>query len=495
MDAAQYLRKSRMEEGMDTEEVLAKHRKALAEFAERNNIHIIETYYEVVSGESLYARPEMLRLLKDVEDGCYDAVLCMDLDRLSRGRMRDQGVILDTFKDSGTLIITPEKTYDLSDELDDEMAEFKTFISRREYKIINKRLRRGLDQSIQDGCYVANAPYGYRKTTIDKKPTLEIYEPEANFVRMMYRMYADGYGCVSIARQVNLLGARPHRSAEFSRNSVATILRNPTYIGKVVWNQKSHVKKGAHGNAKHITIYNPREKWTITDGLHPAIVDKELYDQVQEIMAGRYRPSKQDGTVKSALAGLVRCSHCGRNMQKLNMKSGPYMICMKPGCCASTKYGLVEGRILRHLQEILDELTSSKGAAIPRMSQEGYKQQLASVRREQKAVEGQKSRLYDLLELGEYDLPTFRERMPVVKEKLARLEAKEAELLAAMERDLHRDPAAQAKKIAAVLDAYGDADIPQRNALLHSVIDYVTYTKEKKTKPTDFVLELTLKPY
>ena len=129
------------------------------------------------------------------------------------------------------------------------------------------------------------------------------------------------------------------------------------------------------------------------------------------------------------------------------------------------------------------------------MSQEGYKQQLAAVRREQKTVEGQKSRLYDLLELGEYDLPTFRERMPVVKEKLARLEAKEAELLAAMERDLHRDPAAQAKKIAAVLDAYDDADIPQRNALLHSVIDYVTYTKEKKTKPTDFVLELTLKPY
>ena len=128
------------------------------------------------------------------------------------------------------------------------------------------------------------------------------------------------------------------------------------------------------------------------------------------------------------------------------------------------------------------------------MSQEGYKQQLAAVRREQKTVEGQKSRLYDLLELGEYDLPTFRERMPVVKEKLARLEAKEAELLAAMERDLHRDPAAQAK-IAAVLDAYDDADIPQRNALLHSVIDYVTYTKEKKTKPTDFVLELTLKPY
>ena len=69
MDAAQYLRKSRMEEGMDTDEVLARHRKALADFAERNGIHIIETYCEVVSGESLHARPEMLRLLDDVEAG------------------------------------------------------------------------------------------------------------------------------------------------------------------------------------------------------------------------------------------------------------------------------------------------------------------------------------------------------------------------------------------------------------------------------------------
>ena len=87
MDAAQYLRKSRMEEGMDTQEVLAKHRKALAEYAATHGVHIIETYYEVVSGESLYARPEMLRLLEDVEEGKYDAVLVMDLDRLSRGRM------------------------------------------------------------------------------------------------------------------------------------------------------------------------------------------------------------------------------------------------------------------------------------------------------------------------------------------------------------------------------------------------------------------------
>ena len=106
MDAAQYLRKSRMEEGLETDEVLAKHRKALADYAARNDIRIIATYEEVVSGESLYARPEMLRLLRDVEAGSYDAVLCMDLDRLSRGRMHDQGIILDAFREEAS-----EKTW------------------------------------------------------------------------------------------------------------------------------------------------------------------------------------------------------------------------------------------------------------------------------------------------------------------------------------------------------------------------------------------------
>lgn len=247
LDAAVYLRKSRMEEGLATDEVLSKHQKTLHNYAAAHGIHVLEEYPEVVSGESLYARPQMLRLLQDVEDGKYDAVLCMDLDRLSRGRMKDQGIVLDAFRESGTLIITPEKIYNLADEIDEEYAELKTFISRREYKIITKRLRRGLQMSIQDGCYVANAPYGYHKTVVDRKPTLEIYEPEARFVRMMFELYAKGYGCVAVARHVNALGAHPHRSPEFSRNSVAKILRNPTYIGKIVWNQKSTSARAPRG--------------------------------------------------------------------------------------------------------------------------------------------------------------------------------------------------------------------------------------------------------
>ena len=489
--AAAYLRKSRMEEGMETEEVLRRHRQGLNECAQRHGLDIVEYYPEVVSGESLYARPQMLRLLEDVEAGKYDAVLCMDLDRLSRGRMKDQGIILDAFKDSGTLIVTPDKVYDLSDEIDDELAEFKTFMSRREYKIINKRLRRGLQRSIQDGCYVANAPYGYKKVTIDRRPTLEIYEPEAKFVRIMFDMYANGYGCQSIASQVNAMGARPHRSSAFSRNSVAQILRNPTYIGKIVWDQKTHIKKNTKGNLKHITIYNPREKWTITNGLHPPLIEKEVYDKVQTIMEGRYHPARNDGTIKSPLAGLVKCANCGNNMQRLNMKGQPYLLCTRKGCCASTKFELVEARVLKHLEDVLTQI---------RLEQPAHTQDLAplqetldAITKEMAAATRQKTRLHELLEMGEYDLPTYRERMAAVMAKLGDLEIRQADAQRRLEQARSYDPAAQAASIQAVLDAYHTGDAAHKNALLHTVLEVVIYRKEKKTKPADFDLDFVLK--
>lgn len=494
-EAAAYLRKSRMEEGMETDEVLARHQKTLTDYAKRNQIHIVETYCEVVSGESLYTRPQMLRLLEDVSESKYEAVLVMDLDRLSRGRMKDQGIILDAFRDSNTLIITPDKTYNLSDDMDDELAEFKTFMSRREYKIINKRLRRGLEQSIRDGYYVANPPYGYQRIFVDKRPTLEILEAEARFVRMMFNLYAQGYGCTSIARQINLLGARPHRSAQFSRNSVAAILRSQTYIGKIVWDKKKHIKKGTKGNPKHITLYQPKEQWTVVDGVHPPLISQALFDQVQDIMAGRSTPSKQDGTVKSALAGLVRCQNCGRNMQRIPFRGTPYLICMEPGCCASAKFAFVEARLLSHLQDTLKELMAEQDLSKQTADRSALTETLAAIGREQAVLEKQTARLYQLLELGEYDLALFRERMALVRKKTEQLGKKEQEVTAQLGRMAQSGKATRATKIATVLAAYQNSDVPQKNALLHSVLSQVSYYKKKKSKPAEFTLYITLNPF
>ena len=115
MKYAVYLRKSRADDPHEPlEETLRKHREQLTAYMLREGISVLpeDVYEEVVSGDSLYARPQMLRLLEAVEAGEYSGVLCMDIQRLGRGSMRDQGVILDAFKYSGTKILTPTKTYD-----------------------------------------------------------------------------------------------------------------------------------------------------------------------------------------------------------------------------------------------------------------------------------------------------------------------------------------------------------------------------------------------
>jgi DNA invertase Pin-like site-specific DNA recombinase len=129
-----YLRKSRADreaEARGDGDTLARHRTALLDLARRNNYAVAKIYEEVVSGETIAARPEMQRLLRDVESGDYAGVLVMWCERLARGNTRDQGIVAETFQYSGTKIITPSKIYDPEDEADQEYFEFGLFMSRR----------------------------------------------------------------------------------------------------------------------------------------------------------------------------------------------------------------------------------------------------------------------------------------------------------------------------------------------------------------------------
>lgn len=115
-----------------------------------------------MSGDRIIDRPEMQLLLHGVEKGQFNAVLCMDLDRLGRGNMLVQGLIQQSFKESKTLIITPRKVYNLQDEQDEELSEFESFMARRELKIITRRMQIGRKQSAQEGRSISKKPpFGY----------------------------------------------------------------------------------------------------------------------------------------------------------------------------------------------------------------------------------------------------------------------------------------------------------------------------------------------
>ena len=491
--AAIYLRKSRAEEHMSLDETLGRHMATLTEYAQKYGYLVDEAdiYKEVVSGESLFARPEMLRLMEAVSAGKYEAVLCMDMQRLGRGGMYDQGFILDTFKGAETLIVTPDRIYDLTKEMDEEAAEMQTFLSRSEYRMITKRLRRGTMHFVNNGAYMANAPFGYRKVRLNKLPSLEIVPEEAECVRQIFQLYLAGNGCTKIEQMVNAMGYHGRRGSKFNRNTIRIILDNPVYIGKVRWDKTSTVKSGIGVERTKKVVYNKGEKIRIIDGHHPAIIDQELWDAVQARRKSRYF-YVDNKHVASPLAGLVLCSKCGRlmNLQGKN-KGVPYLLCATKGCTAGAKFEFVEQAVLRQLAEMARDLEIQIAQEAP-PDVSLLESNLTKIRAKRVKLEERRNRLYSLLEDGTYSPAVFSERMEV----LIREETELQEIIDALEGDitleLSRNKERQLAQLRTVLAQYETSSLAGRKALLQSIIDKIFYTKEKKTKPADFAISIRL---
>ena len=105
-----YLRKSRADleaEAHGEGETLARHERMLLELSKRLNLNITQIYREIVSGETIAARPVMQQLLAEVGAGMWSGVVVVEVERLARGDTMDQGLMAQTFKYSGTKIVTP----------------------------------------------------------------------------------------------------------------------------------------------------------------------------------------------------------------------------------------------------------------------------------------------------------------------------------------------------------------------------------------------------
>ncbi len=486
---ARYLRKSRAEEGQDLQEVLSKHKKALDDLAEKQNIVVSDTYEEIVSGESIALRPQMLLLLDAVEQGKYAGVLCMDIDRLGRGGMRDQGLILDTFRASNTLIITPDKTYDLNDDSDEQMTEFKAFFARQEYKMIRKRMRRGVVATLESGGYISNPPFGYRQCRVGRRPSLEIVEEEAKFVRMIFDDYAAGSGMTAIADKLNRLGAKTRRGAPWSRYTVRYILTNPVYLGKIY-----HNRRNCRDNGTSDSYLRDPAQWIVADGLHPPIITKAQWDAVQQWRKNHYQPTQYDGKAHHPLTGLLVCAKCGRRMQLVSDKNDPYLYCSRSGCMPGTKETFVETALLEALDGILTGLKQESSTDIKNRitaAQEDLKRAEAAIVK----CNAKRDRLYGFLEDGTYDKATFTARMSVIEGELYKLQAERRSAEEHLESLSEVNREIQIEKLESALSLYGQASHEDRNRLLKSIISYVEYRKEKGTAPRDFHISIHLRSF
>ncbi len=518
-----YLRKSRKDaeaEARGEGETLARHERALLELARRDKLNLTEIYREVVSGETIAARPVMQRLLSEVESGRWAGVLVMEVERLARGDTMDQGFVSQAFKYSDTLIVTPVKTYDPNNEFDEEYFEFGLFMSRREYKVINRRLQRGRIASIMEGKYVAfKAPYGYNKVKLEREKghTLEAVPEQAEVVRLIFELYTVGeekgdgeykrLGVHLISKRLNGMGILSPSGREWMPATIRDILSNPVYAGKVRWSWRPVVKKMVDGQ---VVIERPRasiEECVLVDGLHDGIIDKDVFAAAQEfVKLNPPHPVTERNTVRNPLAGIIVCGKCGKNMQRRPYNDGSYpdtLICRGMLCDnVSSKLELVEKRVLEALADWLADykLQWELGVAPQKSSLVALKRKaLRKTVTEIETLEKQRSNLHDLLEQGVYDTTTFLDRTRELGERVRVAMENRAALMADLELEEAREESRREiiPRVERLLDVYNELPTPKaKNDLLKDVLEKVVYIKEKggrwNREPDSF--ELTLYP-
>lgn len=498
-----YLRKSRADleaEAHGEGETLARHEKSLLELAKRQRLNITQIYREIVSGETIAARPIMQQLLSEVEQGQWTGVLVMEVERLARGDTMDQGLVAQTFKYSGAKIVTPMKTYDPTNEFDEEYFEFGLFMSRREYKTINRRLQRGRALSASEGKYVASiAPFGYEKVKIknDKGYTLKIVPQNAEIIRLIFSLYVDGIvdesgekrrlGIQQIARKLNEMRIPPIRHEYWQKETIRDILINPVYVGKIRWNWRPVKKKMVNGQTQKERPCNYSNDCILVDGLHEAIIGNDTFELAQNYIS-RNPPSPvgYKSSLKNPLAGLIICGKCGRSMV-LRKASTPrkkdYIICHARACDnVSSPYHYIEERLLESLNQWLRDykLKWEEQKYRKNTNSEVMQKSLKKIKADISTLEKQLSATYDLLEQGIYTTEQFLERSRSISERISiannDYEVLSEDLGLSMAREESRRVIIP--KVEHLLEVYHLLPTAsQKNELLKEVLEKAVYTK------------------
>lgn len=477
-----YLRKSRADmeaEAKGEGETLARHLTQLTELAKKRSLDVGAVYKELVSGETIAARPVMQQLISEVSEGKWDGVICMEIERLARGDTMDQGLVSQAFKFSGTKIVTPAKVYDPNNEFDEEYFEFSLFMSRREYKTIRRRMQAGRLASVKEGNYIGSQPpYGYRKVRNyeDKSYTLEPIEQEADTVRLMYELYTQkNIGYSRIATYLNTLGIPPKRTDVWSSSSVKDIIENPVYCGKLRWNRRKTKKTLTDGK---IILSRPKSEGSIFQGKHEPIVSEEVWQAAQEIRIRNAHPSNHfRKTMKNPFVGLMYCGMCGHAMIRRPYPDKPsYYICNHNGCICKSS---VETEIDEALQRSLKKHYKSYKIMIENNEQivgGNNKEILKSITSEIDKLKKQKNRLHDLLEQNVYSTVIFAERSEVLNRHI-----KDLEEIAAQEQQSEKITVTSEEAcviLNIIIDDYLKLeDAVQKNELLKTAIKRINYNK------------------
>lgn len=493
-----YLRKSRSDNPEESVEItLSRHEDQLQDYALNSlgfNIPEGQIYREVVSGETIIDRPEMQRLLKKIENVNIKAVLVIEPQRLTRGDLQDCGIIVNSFRYSNTLVLTPQKRYNLEDKFDRKFFEMELMRGNDYLEYTKEILMRGRIASVKKGNFIGSvAPYGYKKVTLpDKSHTLEIVQDEADTLKLMYDLFVNkNYGFAKIAKELNNLGIKPKKQDKWSKSSIKDMLENPVYIGKIRWNWRMSEKVMENGKVKKTRPKSSEDNWILVDGKHNPIIDIETYNATLA-KRGKNVPLKKDKNIRNPFAGILFCE-CGKAMvYQLPMRKGinraaARLYCTEQTYChnKSVLYSEFETYIIDCLKETIKnfeiQLKNEDKNAI-----KYHENIISKLQKELENIEKKDDEQHDLLEEGIYSREVFIKRNSKLQEEKKKIKASIEKAKTTLPTIINYEE--KIVLFTEALNALEDKTVPPeiKNAFLKKCINKIIYTRKAENNNNEY---------
>ncbi|MFH1382051.1 MAG: recombinase family protein [Chloroflexota bacterium] len=423
--AAIYARVS--SERQDVDLSISSQLKALREYASRNGYLVAREYIdEAESGRSI-DRPGFKQMIVAARQKPpqFEAILVWKLSRFARNR-EDSIIYKSLLRKHGVQVISinePVEDTPSGRLLEGIIEVIDEFYSAN----LAQDVTRGMRETASRGFYPGGPPpYGYRRIKVQdgavQRVKLESDPATAPVVERIFQECLSGKGMIEITRGLNGDGLSTRKNKKWSKTSVHTILKNEVYTGVSIWGQLAVDRKG--GN--HLPLIRVEGAW-------PAIVDREIFGNVQMKLAARAPKITHPRVIHSEyiLSGLLRCKTCNAAMVGHAVKSGKFFyymcgnarkrgrgLCTTPLLPKERIEKFVIDRMKRYIltEENLEDLVRLTNEDLAQNC-EGENDRLALIKAQTEEVEGRLTKLYDALETGQFKGGELAPRIKVLYEK------------------------------------------------------------------------------
>ena len=282
-------------------------------------------------------RPEFNKLLEDAENKKFNIVLCKTQSRFTRELELVEKYIHGLFPLWGIRFVSIVDNADTANKGNKKSRQINGLVNEWYLEDMSDNIKSVLTNRRKNGFHIgAFALYGYKKDP-DQKGHLIIDEEAAVVVREVFTLFSQGMGKTAIARLLNDRGIpnpteyKRQKGLRYkqpdSKNStlwkyfaISDMLVNEIYIGNMV--------QGKYGSVSYKTKQNkprPKSEWYIVEGTHEPIIDRDLWDRVQMLVAERAKPFST-GNI-GLFAKKVRCINCGYTMRSSKSHGQHFLKC------------------------------------------------------------------------------------------------------------------------------------------------------------------------